>query len=153
MAASPEVGETAGMKPPPDPHYRHQFPAEVISYAVWLYRVFSRSLRHVELLLADRGVVVSYETVRRWCKKSAESFADRLHRRRPRPGDKCTWTMSSSGSRACSTTSGAPVDQNDVVLDILVRGPAGCGADCFPASSTDKAISEQSGRESHRPTR
>jgi putative transposase len=76
------------MKPPPDPHYRHQFPAEIISYAVWLYRVFSLSLRDVELLLAERGVVVSYETVRLWCKKFGASFADRLRRHRPRPGDK-----------------------------------------------------------------
>src|ERR1700760_390090 len=65
------------MKSPPDPHYRHRFPAEVISHAVWLYHVFSLSLRDVELLLAERGVVVSYETVRRWCKKFGTGFADR----------------------------------------------------------------------------
>lgn len=79
------------MKLPPDPHYRHRFPAEIISHAVWLYHVFSLSLRDVELILAERGVVVSYETVRRWCKKFAATFADRLRRRRPRPGDK--WHM------------------------------------------------------------
>ena len=88
MAASPEVGETDGMKPSPDPHYRHRFSAEIISYVVWLYHVFSLSLRDVELLLAERGILVSYETVRRWCKKFGASFADRLRRRRPRPGDK-----------------------------------------------------------------
>ena len=71
------------MTSPPDPHYRHRFPAEIISYAVWLYHVFSLSLRDVELILAERGVAVSYETVRRWCKKFAASFADRLRRRRP----------------------------------------------------------------------
>jgi transposase-like protein len=43
------------MKPPPDPHYRHRFPAEIISHAVWLYHVFSLSLRDVELILAERG--------------------------------------------------------------------------------------------------
>lgn len=47
------------MKTPADPHYRHRFPAEIISHAVWLYHVFSLSLRDVELLLAERGVVVS----------------------------------------------------------------------------------------------
>jgi putative transposase len=84
-----EAGETGGMKPPPpDPHYRHRFPAEIISHAVWLYHVFSLSLRDVELILAERGIVVSYETVRRWCKKFGTGFADRLRRRRPRPGDK-----------------------------------------------------------------
>ena len=63
------------MKPPPDPHYRHRFPAEIISHAVWLYHVFSLSFRDVELLLAERGVPVSYETVRRWCKKFGQTFA------------------------------------------------------------------------------
>jgi putative transposase len=47
------------MKPPPDPHYRHRFPAAVISQAVWLYHGFSLSLRDVELLLAERGIVAS----------------------------------------------------------------------------------------------
>ena len=64
------------MKPQPDPHYRHRFSAEIISHAVWLYHVFSLSLRDVELLQAERGVVVSYETVRRWCKKFGQSFAE-----------------------------------------------------------------------------
>jgi putative transposase len=76
------------MKSPPDPHYRHRFPAEIISHAVWLYHVFSLSLRDVELFLAERGIVASYETVRRWCKKFGESFANCLRCRRPRPGDK-----------------------------------------------------------------
>ena len=53
------------MKPSPDRHYRRRFPATVISHAVWLYHVFSLSLRDVELLLAERGISVSYETVRR----------------------------------------------------------------------------------------
>jgi putative transposase len=53
------------MKKPSDPHYRHHIPAELISHAVWLYHVFS--LRDVELLLSERGVFVSYESVRRWC--------------------------------------------------------------------------------------
>jgi transposase-like protein len=50
--------------------------------------VFSVSLRDVALLLAERGIIVSYETVRRWCKKFGQTFANRLRRRRPRPGDK-----------------------------------------------------------------
>jgi putative transposase len=52
------------MRKPPRPHYRHRFPAELISHAVWLYHVFSLSFRDVELLLAARGVVVSYESAR-----------------------------------------------------------------------------------------
>src|SRR5215472_12160684 len=96
------------MQPPPDPYYRHRFPAEIISHAVWLSHVFSLSLRDVELLLAERGIVVSYETVRRWCQKFGQSFADRLRRHRPRPGTSGTWTRCSFASKGCNTTSGAP---------------------------------------------
>src|ERR1700728_2701710 len=109
------------MKPPPDPHYRHRFPAEIISHAVWLYHVFSLSLRDVELILAERGVVVSHETVRRWCKKFGESFAKRLRRRRPHPGDK--WHMDEVFIRIQGTQHylWRAVDQDGVVLDILVQ--------------------------------
>ena len=87
LAARSHTGNSDGIKPPPEPDYRHRFPAEIIRHAVWLYHVFSFSLRDVELLLAERGVVVSYETIRRRCKKFGRSFANRLRRRRPRPGD------------------------------------------------------------------
>ena len=110
------------MTPPPDPHYRHRFPAEIISHAVWLYHVFSLSLRDVELIRAERGVVVvSYETVRRWCKKFAATFADRLRRRRPRPGDK--WYMDEVFIRIQGVQHylWRAVDQDGVVLDILVQ--------------------------------
>ena len=109
------------MKPPPDPHYRHRFSAEIISYAVWLYHVFSLSLRDVELLLAERGILVSYETVRRWCKKFGASFADRLRRHRPRPGDK--WHLDEVFIRIQGVQHylWRAVDQNGVVLDILVQ--------------------------------
>src|SRR5271166_5176505 len=107
------------MKPPPDPHYRHRFPAEIISHAVWLYHVFSLSLRDVELLLAER--VVSYETVRRWCKKFGRSFADRLRRRRSRPGDK--WYLDEVFIRIQGVQHylWRAVDQDGVVLGILVQ--------------------------------
>ena len=109
------------MKKPPDPHFRHRFPAEIISNAVWLYHVFSLSLRDVELILAERGVVVSYETVRRWCKKFGASFADRLRRRRPRPGDK--WHLDEVFIRIQGVQHylWRAVDQDGVVLDILVQ--------------------------------
>jgi putative transposase len=109
------------MKSPPDPHYRHRFPAEIISHAVWLYHVFSLSLRDVELLLAERGIVVSYETVRRWCQKFGESFASCLRRRRPRPGDK--WHLDEVFIRIQGVQHylWRAVDQDGVVLDILVQ--------------------------------
>ena len=109
------------MTSPPDPHYRHRFPAEIISHAVWLYHVFSLSLRDVELILAERGIAVSYETVRRWCQKFAAGFADRLRRRRPRPGDK--WHMDEVFIRIQGVQHylWRAVDQDGGVLDILVQ--------------------------------
>ena len=71
-----ETGDADLMKSSLDPNYRHRFPAEIISHAVWLFHVFSLSLRDVELLLVERGVVVSDETVRRWCEKFG-SVSDR----------------------------------------------------------------------------
>jgi putative transposase len=116
-----ETSETGGMKPPPDPRYRHRFPAEIICHAVWLYHVFSLSLPDVELLLAERGVIVSYETARRWCKKFGQTFANRLRRRRPRPGDK--WHMDEVFIRIQGVQHylWRAVDQDGVVLDILVQ--------------------------------
>ena len=48
---------------------RHRFPASIIQHSVWLYFRFPLSYRNVEDLLADRGICVSYETVRRWALK------------------------------------------------------------------------------------
>jgi putative transposase len=65
-----------------------RFPPEIISHAVWLYFRFSLSFRDVEELLAQRGIVVTYETVRQWCLKFGQTYANELRRRRPRCGDK-----------------------------------------------------------------
>jgi len=72
-------------------YHRHHLPAEIISDAVWLYHVFILSLRDVELILAERGIVVTHESIRHWCQKFGAEFAKRLRRRRPRPGD--TWHL------------------------------------------------------------
>ncbi|MFF2517456.1 IS6 family transposase, partial [Streptomyces sp. NPDC058086] len=71
------------------PSYRgHRYPVEVISHCVWLYFRFPLSFREVGELMLQRGVMVSYETVRRWCAKFGQAYANGLRRRRPRPGDK-----------------------------------------------------------------
>ncbi len=110
-----------GMKKPPNPHHRHRFPADLISHAVWLYHVFSLSFRDVELLLAERGIIVSYESIRRWCLKFGAAFADNLRRRRPRPGDK--WHLDEVFIRIQGELHylWRAVDQDGVVLDILVQ--------------------------------
>jgi putative transposase len=62
------------------------FPAAVISHAVWLYARFALSYRDVEELLAERGVQLSYESVRRWVGRFGEQYAAELRRRERRPG-------------------------------------------------------------------
>ena len=64
---------------------RHRFPSIVIQQAVWLYFRFALSYRDVEDMLAERGIDVSYETVRRWSLKFGGIIARRLRRGRPRP--------------------------------------------------------------------
>lgn len=64
---------------------RHRFPPDVIRYAVWLYYKFSLSIRDVEELLAERGIELSYETVRVWALKFGRQFAWNLRKRRPKP--------------------------------------------------------------------
>src|SRR6516225_7268124 len=120
------------MSPQPSTFPRHRFPAEVISHTVWLYHVFSLSLRDVELILAERGVDISYETIRRWCKKFGANFADCLRRRRPRPGDK--WHLDEVFIRIQGVQHylWRAVDQNGVVLDILVQARRDANAaKCF----------------------
>ena len=71
--------------PPSDK--RHRFPPEIIVHAVWRYFRFALSYRDVEELLAERGVVVTYETIRQWSRKFGQGYANALRRHRPRPGD------------------------------------------------------------------
>jgi putative transposase len=59
-----------------------RFPAEVVRHAVWLYHLFGLSLRDVELILAERSVVVSHESIRQWCLRFGADFARRLRKRR-----------------------------------------------------------------------
>jgi putative transposase len=66
---------------------RHRFPPEIIQHAVWLYHRFNLSTRDVEDLLAERGISVSYETIRTWCQKFGPKYAKRLRRRHAGFGD------------------------------------------------------------------
>ena len=63
-------------------YLRHRFPPEIISYAVWLYHRFCLSFRDAEDLLAQRGVTVTYETIRQWCHTFGRAYARRLRQRR-----------------------------------------------------------------------
>ena len=69
----------------PVSYLRHRFPPEVIQHSVWLYLRFTLSYRDVQDLLAERGLDLSYETVRRWVAKFGPDYARRLRRGRPKP--------------------------------------------------------------------
>jgi putative transposase len=104
------------------PSYRgYRFPPEIISHAVWLYHRFCLSFRDVEDLLAERGITVSYETIRHWCQKFGTEYARKLKRREGRLGD--TWYLDElfvniQGQRQYLWRA---VDQDGDVLDILVQ--------------------------------
>ena len=68
-------------------YYGHRFPPEIISYAIWVYHRFCLSVRDVEDLLAERGIILSYETIRIWCQKFGAGYARSLKRRQGRLGD------------------------------------------------------------------
>jgi putative transposase len=75
------VHQSAGL------YMRHRFAGEIISHAVWLYFRFLVSYRDVEELLAERGIAVSHEKIRGWCRRLGRRFAEGVRRRRPRPGE------------------------------------------------------------------
>ena len=91
MVGTNWLGQADGMTPEPTTYPGYRFPAEVIHHAVWLCHVFSLSLRDVELILAERGIAVSHESIRQWCLKFGADFARKLRRRRPKLGD--TWHL------------------------------------------------------------
>ena len=100
---------------------RHRFPPVIIQHAVWLYFRFPLSFRDVEDLLAERGIDVSCETVRRWALKFGQAYARRLRRTRPRPDDR--WHLdevfvSINGRRMYLWRA---VDSEGEVLDVLVQ--------------------------------
>jgi putative transposase len=105
----------------PDPYRGFRFPAEIISHAVSLYHCFSLSLREVETILAQRGIVVSYESIRAWGLRFGRAFANALKRRRPRPSD--NWHLDEVFLRIGGKQHylWRAVDQHGTVLDILVQ--------------------------------
>src|SRR5882762_6394221 len=102
-------------------YHRHRFPAEIISHCVWLYFRFTLSFRDVEEMLAMRGVSLSYETVREWCLKFGQTYANGLRRKSSRPGDR--WHLDEVFLKINGRHHylWRAVDQDGDVLDILVR--------------------------------
>ncbi|MGW1901346.1 IS6 family transposase [Streptomyces hirsutus] len=106
---------------PPSSYQGHRYPVEIISHCVRLYHRFPLSFREVEELMLQRGVLVSHETIRRWCAKFGQTYANGLRHRRLWPGD--TWHL----DEVFIKINGEPhylwrvVDADGDVLDILVQ--------------------------------
>ena len=102
-------------------YHGHRFPAGVISCAVRWYFRFQLSLRDIEELLFERGVIVTYETIRCWCDKFGQGFARQVKAVRRKPGS--TWHL----DEMFVTLRGEPyllwraVDEHGTELDILVQ--------------------------------
>ena len=100
---------------------RHRFPPVIIQHAVWLYLRFTLSYRDVEELLAERGLDISYETIRCWVLKFGPLIARRLRRCRPRPSDR--WHLDEMAVRIAGQRMylWRAVDHEGEVLDMLVQ--------------------------------
>jgi putative transposase len=105
----------------PVSYKRHRFPPQIIAHAVWLYFRFPLSLRLVEEMLLERGIVVSHETIRRWATKFGPAFARRLKRKTPSPCD--IWHLDEVVITIASQQHWLwrAVDQDGYVLDEIVQ--------------------------------
>src|SRR5216684_8980334 len=114
MNTSPRVSSVS-------PYKGHRFPTKIISHCVWLYFRFSLSFRDVEEMMAERGVVVSYESVREWCLKFGAAYAKRIRAHGPRPGDR--WHLDEVFLKIQGKLQylWRAVDQDGDVLHILVQ--------------------------------
>jgi putative transposase len=109
------------MNDPAPSYHGYRFPADIIAHAVWLYFRFSLSFRDVEDLLAQRGITVTYETIRQWCRTFGRAYARRLRQRRGRLGD--TWHLDELfvAMNGRQQYLWRAVDEDGDVLDILVQ--------------------------------
>ena len=100
---------------------RFRYPSEIISHAVWLYHRFCLSFRDVEELLAARGIIVSYETIRRWCLKFGQTYAKLLKKSRGQLGDQ--WFLDEVFIKINGRHHylWRAVDQDNNTLEILVQ--------------------------------
>src|ERR1700694_1117834 len=116
---------------------RHRFPPVIIQHAIWLYLRFTLSYRDVEELLAERGLDISYESVRSWVLKFGPVIARALRRCRPQPSDR--WYLDEMVVRIAGKHMylWRAVDHEGEVLEILV----------WPARSGDHAHGRAGGRQ------
>lgn len=117
-----------------------RFPREIVAYAVWAYHRFALSTSDVEDLLAERGVIVSHETVRLRANRFGACFAACIRRNRARPNDK--WHL----NEVLIPINGVKhwlwrvVDANGDTLDILVQGRRNTKAPQALPGTADRSI-------------
>ena len=100
---------------------RHRFPPEIIQHTVWLYHRFNLSARDIEDLLAERGIAVSYESIRLWCIKFGPRYARRLKRRHQGYGDTLFIDEVFVKIRGQQHYLWRAVDQDGEVVDVLLQ--------------------------------
>lgn len=100
---------------------RHRFPTEIISYCVWLYYSFPLSFRDIEKMMLYRGTDVTYEAIRKWCRKFAQQYANQIRRRRPKPADKWHLDEVVIKIKGQQYYLWRAVDKEGQVLDILMQ--------------------------------
>ena len=111
---------------------RHRFPPEIIQHAVWLYHRFNLSARDIEDLLAERGIAVSYESIRLWCIKFGSKYAKRLRRRHQGYGDTFYLDEVFVRIQGVQHYLWRAIDQDGEVVDVfLQRRRDGKSSKCF----------------------
>ena len=99
----------------------HRFPAEIISYCVWLYYTFPLSFRDIQKMMLYRGIEITHESIRKWCHKFAQQYANQVRRRRSKPADK--WHLDEVAIKINGKQYylWRAVDKNGQVIDILMQ--------------------------------
>jgi putative transposase len=100
---------------------RHRFPGEIISYCVCLYYTFPLSYRDIEKIMQYRGIEVTYETIREWCQKFGQQYANQLRRKRPYITDKWHLDEVVVMLKGQQYYLWRAVDADGTVLDVLIQ--------------------------------
>jgi putative transposase len=121
MSSALLIRHTSRIIAPKSLYHRHRFPSEIISHCVWLYFRFSLSFRDVEELMSSRGVSLTCETVREWCSRFGQPYANGLRRKSAPSGDR--WHLDEVFLKIIGRQHNhwRAVDQDGDVLDILVQ--------------------------------
>ncbi|MCY7277760.1 MAG: IS6 family transposase [Phormidesmis sp. CAN_BIN44] len=100
---------------------RYRFPGEIISHCVWLYYTFPLSYRDIEKMMLSRGIEVPYETIREWCQKFGQQYANQLRRKRPYIADKWHLDEAVVMSKKVQYYLWRAVNSEGNVLDMLLQ--------------------------------